>query len=304
MTKHFALALTFFLATAAWAAQTGSSSSAPAQQPATAAPAQQPATSAPAQPQGPRPPQARTQAELADYQAIMQNSDLAAAEAATDGFDTKYANSELTGYLYATLLQKYQAANNSDKTVEMGRKALKYLPDHPMALVSTAAVIAERTRESDLDRDERYAEAMKYAQHSLETMDTGITTAASLSPEQLQRVKAILSSRAYEAMGIVHLKKKDYRLAEEHFRKAVDANSVEPDPYVLYRLSLTLDYQQKYAEALKAVNRCLELAPADDPVVVPAKQEQSRLSKLVGAPAAPATPPSQPTPKTPPPSGK
>ncbi|MGH9602892.1 MAG: tetratricopeptide repeat protein, partial [Terriglobales bacterium] len=187
---------------------------------------------------------------------------------------------------------------------ELGRKALKYLPDNPMALVSTATVIAERTRDSDLDRDESYAEAIKYAQHSLETMDTGLTTGANLPPEQLQQIKNVLRSMAHAALGMVHLKKKDYPVAEEHFRTAADANPAQPDAYVFYRLSLTLDYQKKYAEALKAINRCLELAPADDPVVGLAKQEQSRLTKLVGTPAAPATPPSQPTPQTPPPSGK
>ena len=290
MTKQFALTLMFLLATSAWAAQTS-------------APAQQPAAAAPAQPSGPRQPQAKTQAELNEYVAIIQNADVAAAETAADGFATKYPDSELTGHLYAALQRKYQGTNNSDKTVDMGRKALKYLPDNPMALVSTATVIAERTRDSDLDRDESYAEAIRYAQHSLETMDTGLSTGANLPPEQLQQIKNVLRSMAYASMGMIYLKKKDYPLAEENFRKSADANPSQPDAYVFYRLSLTLDYQKKYPEALKAINRCLELAPADDPVVGLAKQEQSRLTKLVGAPAAPATTPNQPAPKTPSPSG-
>lgn len=294
MTKGFAIALTLLLAVSAWA-QTGSTSSAPAQQPGAAAPAQ---------PQGPRQPQAKTQPELNDYVAVVQNPDLAAAETAADAFAGKYPDSELTGHLYAALQRKYQGANNSDKTVEMGRKALKYIPDNPMALVSTATVLAERTRDSDLDRDESYAEAIKYAQHSLETVETGLSVPANVPPEQIQQIKNVLRSMAHAALGMVYLKKKDYPVAEENFRKSADANPSQPDAYVYYRLSLTLDYQKKYAEALKAVNRCLELAPADDPVVGLAKQEQSRLSKLVGAPAAPAAAPTQPTPQTPPPSGK
>ncbi len=296
MKKYVAIALTLILAGAAGAAQTGSSSSAPAQQPA-AAPAQPPAAA------GARPPQAKTQAELTDYTAVIQNADLEAAEAGADAFAAKYTDSELTGHLYIALQRKFQAANNGEKTVDVGRKALKYLPDNPMALVTTATVIAERTRDSDLDRDERHAESVKYAQHSLETMDTGLTLGANLPPEQLQQIKNVLRSMAYAVVGVVHLNKKDYPVAEENFRKAADANPAQPDPYVFYRLSLALDHQKKYADALKAVNRCLELAAADDPVSPLAKQEQSRLSKLVGAPA-PSTPPSQPTPKTPPPSGK
>ncbi len=292
MKKYAAVALTLMLAGAAWAAQGASSSS-----------TQQPPAAAPAQPQGARPPQAKTQPELDDYMAVMQNNDLAAAETGADAFAAKYTDSELTGYLYAALQQKYQAANNSDKTIEVGRKALKHLPDHPMALVSTAIVIAERTRESDLDRDERYAESIKYAQHALETVDTGLTAGANLPPEQIQKIKNTLRSMAYEAMGIVNLNRKDYPAAEENLRKAADANQDQPGSYILYRLSLTLDYQKKYEEALKAVNRCLEVAAADDPVVPLAKQEQSRLTKLVGAPPVPAAPPTQPTPQVPPPPG-
>ncbi len=296
MTKHFALTFTLFLATSVWAAQTGSTSSAPAQQPAAAAPAQ---------PQGPRPPQAKTQAELDDYRAAGQNADPAAAEAAVDAFAVKYPDSELTGFLYAALQRKFQGADNSDKTIESGRKALKYLPDHPLVLVLTANTIAERTRETDLDRDERYAESAKYAQHSLEVMDTGLTAiAGNMSPEQMEQLKNGLRSMAYNTLGWVSMNKKDYPVAEEHFRKAADADPNQPDPYVYYRLALVLDYQKKYAEALKAANRCVELAQTDATLLPKAKQEQSRLTKLVGAPAAPATPPSQPTPQTPPPSGK
>lgn len=290
MKKHVALALTLVLATAAWATQT----TAPAQQP----------PAGPAPPAAPRPPQARTTAEHEAYKAVIQNPDLAAAETGADGFATTYPDSELTGYLFAALQSKYQAADNSDKSVEMGRKALKYVPDHPMVLVLTADRIAEGTRESDLDRDERYAESVKYAQHSLEVMDTGlIAIAGNIPPERMQQLKNGLRSMAYNVVGFVHLKKKDYPVAEENFRKAADADPAQPDPYVFYRLSLALDYQKKYAEALKAVNRCLELAVADHPLAPLAKQEQSRLTKLVGvpAPAAPATPPA---PQTPPPSGK
>ena len=294
MKKYAAFALTLVLAGAAWAAQAASP---PAQQP----------PAGPAQPAASRPPQAKTKPELDDYQAILQNPDLSAAETAADVFGTKYPDSELIGYLYAALQRKYQAANNSDKTVEIGRKALKYLPDHPIALVLTADRIAELTRESDLDRDERYAESTKYAQHSLEVMDAALPAiAGNVSPEQMQQAKKDLRSIAYNVLGVVHLNKKDYPAAEENFRNAAEANPAQPDPYVFYRLSLAQDHQKKYADALKAVNRCLELAAADDPVVPLAKQEQSRLNKLVGAPApaAPSTPPSQPTPQTPSPSGK
>src|SRR5438309_6657597 len=140
-------------------------------QPAT--PAQGAVAAQPAQPQGKRPPQAKTQPEFDAYKAAMANtSDPAALEKAADDFAAKFPDSELRPILYRTAMHSYQTANNADKMLEMGRKVLKFDPDDPEALVGAAQVLAERTRDTDLDKDQRLDEATKLAQHSLATVDT------------------------------------------------------------------------------------------------------------------------------------
>ena len=62
----------------------------------------------------------------------------------------------------------YQASNNAEKTIEAGKKVIAIDPDNAAALVTVALVIANKTRDGDLDRDERMAEASKYANHALE----------------------------------------------------------------------------------------------------------------------------------------
>ena len=115
-------------------------------------------------PQGKRPPQAKTQAEFEAYNAAKQLADPAAAEKAADDFATKYPDSELRVELYKMAMQKYQQNNNGEKMLEMGQKALTYDADDPAALVGTAQVLAERTRDTDLDKDQRLAEAKKDAE--------------------------------------------------------------------------------------------------------------------------------------------
>ena len=115
------------------------------------------------------PPAAKTADEFAAYNAAVGNPDTPAAEKAADDFAQKYAQSDLRGLLYSNIMRRYQQANDSDKTLEMARKVLTYQPNDPVALVMAATVLAERTREGDLDRDERYDEAIKYAQRALET---------------------------------------------------------------------------------------------------------------------------------------
>ena len=71
----------------------------------------------------------------------------------------------------------YQQANNADKMMDMAQKILNYDPDDPEALLGVAQVLAERTRDTDLDKDQRLAEAKKNAQRALVTVDTDIPTA-------------------------------------------------------------------------------------------------------------------------------
>jgi len=237
------------------------------------------------------PPAAKTPEEHTAYQAILTNQDLAAAEAAAKDFGTKYPQSELRNPIYQNLMYRYQQTNDAAKTVEMGRKALQLDPDNPMALVTVGSVISERTRPTDLDRDQRLAEATSDAQHALDGMDKWLATAPGITDEQAKGVKPLLISASHAILGMVELTRKNPAGAEKHYRISLDANPANPDPVTLLRLALALDLQSKYAEALTFANRAVELSAAGGGVLAEwAKQEQGRLAKLTGQTPAPPQP--------------
>jgi tetratricopeptide (TPR) repeat protein len=240
------------------------------------------------------PPAPKTKEEGVAAQAVLANADPAAAETAAKDFEAKYPQSELSSAIYQKLMYQYQNSNNAEKTVDMGRKVLQFDADNAMSLVTIATVLAERTRESDLDRDQKLAEATKDAQHALDSMDTWLATAPGISDEQAQGAKPILTAMAHSALGMVEDNRKNPAAAEKHYRAAVEVNTAQPDAFTFLRLALALDAQKKYSEALGPANRAVELSAATPGMVADwAKQEQSRLSKLTGqTPApAPATPP-------------
>ena len=127
-----------------------------------------------AAPAGKRPPQAKTQPEFDAYKAAAAITDPAAQEKAADDFAAKFPDSELRPLLYKSVLHAYQQANNGDKMLAMSQKVLTFDPDDPEALLGVAQVLAERTRETDVDKDQRLAEARKDAQRALVTVDTDI----------------------------------------------------------------------------------------------------------------------------------
>ncbi len=296
-----AAAILGILSFALWATAMsyGQTSSAPASAaPVAQAPAAQ-TPAAPAQTPSKRPPQAKTQPEYDAWKAASANTEPAALEKAADDFATKFPDSELRVLLYKNAMRLYQRANNAEKTEAMGRKVLGLDGDDPEALTTVAEVIAERTRETDVDKEQRYDEGMKMAQKALQTVDTDVSVPAGTPQDKLDTYKAGLRSQAYSTMGAIDYNKGNFASAQANFEKAIDA--VPNDAYSLdvLRLALSLDKQGKYPEALKVVNRVVDMtkdAKDNDPIAGPARRERERLQQLTGsAPATPAAPaPSEP----------
>jgi len=237
----------------------------------------------PEAPQAKRPPQAKTQPEFDAYKAAMANTnDPAALEKAAVDFATKFPDSELRTLLYQSAMRAYQAANNADKMLEMGRKVLTLDPDQPEALLGVAEVLVERTRDSDLDKDQRWDEAAKHAQHALETIDTDIAVPAGTPQEKVDAYKNFLRSSAYSIVGSLQYNREKYADAESSFRKSIDAFPAQPDPVVVLRLALSLDKQVKYPEALKEANHAVELTQENTTAGTLARRERDRLVQLTG----------------------
>jgi len=289
------------LSIAVWCfAQAGGQSTQQAKPAGQAAPAQ----GAAAPPTGKRPPQAKTQAEFEAWKAANASPDAASFEKAADDFATKFPDSELRTLLYKNAMRKYQSANDAEKTEAMARKVLSIDADDPESLSTVAEVIAERTRDSDLDRDQRFDEAVKMAQKATQTVDTDISVPAGTPQEKIDAYKSYLRSNAYSIIGTIEYKRNNYTAAQTDLQKSIDAFPSNPDPVVVLRLALTIDKQAtaeqdpaaqhaKYVEALKVADRAVELTQENTPIGTPARQERDRLRRLTET-AAPAQPQSQP----------
>jgi len=239
-------------------------------------------------PQGKRPPQAKTDPELDAWKAAAAiKADPAAMEKASDDFATKFPDSELRVLLYKNAMRLYQNANNAEKTEAMGRKVLGLDGDDPEALVTVAEVIAERTRDTDIDKDQRYAEASSMAQKATQTVDTDISVPSGTPQDKIDAYKALLKSNAYSILGTIEFKKENFVAAQEKLQKSIDVYPSDPDPVVVLRLALALDKQQKYPEALKVADRAVEMTQDNTVVGTPARRERDRLQQLTGAAPAP-----------------
>ena len=194
--------------------------------------------------------------------------------------------------LFKSAMRASQRAGNSDKIIELGRKGLALDADDPELLVTVASEPPEKTRDTDLDKDQRLDEAMKMAQKSLQSVDTDISIPPNTPQEQVDAYKGQLRSFAYSIIGTLEFKKDNFTAAETDLRKSVDAYPSQPDPVVVLRLAISLDRQGKYPEALKEANHAVELTQEATSAGKLARQERDRLNQLVGGnAAAPNQPP-------------
>jgi tetratricopeptide (TPR) repeat protein len=271
----------------------GQSTDKPAAQNPPAGQAAQPAGQASA-PAGKRPPKVNSQEEFNAYKTASALTDAAALEKASDDFAAKYPESELRPLLYRSAMQRYQLVNNSDKMLEMAKKVLALDPDDPEALVGLSQVLAERTRDTDLDRDQRLAESRKDAERALQTVDTDIPSSG-YPPEQLTAYKGYLRSEAYAVLGKLSSDAKNWPDAESNLRKSIEAFPQQVDSIAVLRLAVALDMQNRIPEALKYADQAVELTKdrPDSGAGKAARDEKDRLTKLsVGtAPGQAATPP-------------
>ena len=247
---------------------------------------------APTQPAARPPVQAKTTEEYQAYQTAVanaQNPD--AMEKAAGEFATKYPESELRVLLYRAAMNSYQTGGNSQKMMDMGLKVLGIDKDDPEALIGVAEVLEEHTSPTDLDKDQRANQAISYAQHALETIDTELAVPAGSPPERVEAYKKYLRSTALVIVGTVQYKREQYPDAEVNLRKAIDADPSNPDPVVILRLALALDQQKKYPDALQQATRAVELTQENTDVGKTARTERDRLVTVTGGNNTPSSTP-------------
>jgi len=249
---------------------------------------------------GKRPPQAKTQPEFDAYKAAAANTDPAALEKAADDFAAKFPDSELRILLYRAAMHSYQSANKADNMMEMGRKVLKIDPDDPEALVGVSQVLAERTRDTDLDKDQRLDEGTKLAQRAIQTADTDIAVPPGTPQDKIDAYKGFIRSSAYYVLGTIQYTREKYADSEGYFRKSLEAFPDQPDPLAVLRLALSLDKQEKYPEALKYANQAVQLTEKNEGTTLAtlSRNERDRLVQLTGGtPAKPPASAQTPAPK-------
>ncbi len=133
-----------------------------------------------------------------------------------------------------------------------------------MPLVQVASALAESTRDTDLDREQRLAEASKDAQAAIDNVDTGLLVPPNADPARVEAAKHSILTMAYDTLGMVNMDRNDYAAATTNLQKALDESKANPEAVLYLRLSVAQDKLQQLSSRpwIRLTRRCNTHSPA------------------------------------------
>jgi tetratricopeptide (TPR) repeat protein len=236
-------------------------------------------------------PQPKSQEELDAIMAVQNSQDPDGRIQAADDLLKKFADTEFKAWALQMQMLSYQQKNDFDNMLVYGERALEADPENAIVMIQLAYAIPSRTREFDLDKDEKLAKAEDLAKRAMAIVPVMPKHNPQIPDEEWLLVKKDFMSQAHESLGMVSLLRKDYPGAEGSLRKALEM-AVEQQPQSFYQLANALKEQGKYDEALTTVDQAI--AKGGVPTSGGGDAAQNLKKQIQALKASGAPPPSQP----------
>ena len=236
---------------------------------------QQPAAStSPVAPQ----PAPKSAEEVAAIQAMLAAQDADARITAGEAVITKFPKSEFKSIALLMIASSYEQKGDADNAIAWADKTIESDPASYQAKLLIATQIARRTREHDLDKDEKMARADSLLKSAQADIQAALRPRPDVTDEQWASVKKLLLSQTYEVYGMLALVDKKYDVAAEQFQKSID-ESPEPAPTVQIRLAAVYNLQGKKAEAVGVLDKVLATPGLEANIKAVAQREKDKATK-------------------------
>ncbi len=243
-------------------------------------------------------PQPKGPKELAALQAIFAIQEPAARIAAVEDFLGKFAESEFKGTLLQVAAMSAQQQNDFEKTVIYSERTLEADPKNYTAMLMLANSLASRTKEFDLDKEEKLKKAEGHANSALEIIKTAAKPRPDITDEQWEGARKDFNAQAYEALGLAAMVRKNYAMAAQQFKASIDSGAA-PEASTMVRLAAAYNQLGKPDEAVAMLDKLNAMPDVNPAIKSVAQSERNNATKLKGGgakPAAATPPPAAPAP--------
>jgi tetratricopeptide (TPR) repeat protein len=169
-------------------------------------------------------------------------------------------------------------------------RTLEADPKNYAAMLMIASGLAARTREFDLDKEEKLKRAEKFANEGIALAKAAPKPRPDLADADWDAAKGQYAAQGYEALGLAAMVRKKYDEAAKQFEQAI---AISPDGGTYVRLANAYNQAKKPDQAIATLDKLNGVADVHPAVKQAAAAERNTAVKLKGgaAPAAPATTP-------------
>jgi tetratricopeptide (TPR) repeat protein len=245
-------------------------------------------------------PQPKSQKEVEALQAMFNAQDPDSRIQAANNVITKFADTEFKPIALFFIAQSYEQKGELEKAIAYAEQTLAADPKQYQAMLIIAGDTVKRTREFDLDKEEKLVTAEKYARMALTTIAAAEKPNPQITDDQWNGAKKDMTAMAHEALGLAAQLRKKYDVAIAELKTAVET-AATPDPATMVRLAQTYNMAGKYDETIPVVEKVMAMPDVHPQIKQVAQAERARAFQAkqkanppAAAPAAnPAAPPAK-----------
>ena len=240
-------------------------------------------------------PKTKSQAEVDALKAMFGAQTADARIAACENVLTKFADTEFKAVALYFEAASYEQKGDFEHTVVFAERTIEADPKHFQAMLMLAALIAQHTKEFDLDREEKLTQVEKYANNAVELLKDAPKPNPNITDDQWAAAKKDFAAEAHAALGMGAMARKKFDVAESEFKMAIDGAD-KPDPATMVRLGKAYSDDAKYDDAIAQFDKVMAMQDVNVQVKQVAQAERVRVIEKKKGPAKPAdaAPPANP----------
>lgn len=241
-------------------------------------------------------PKPKSTAEFDALKAMFGATTPDARIAAAENVLTKFVDSDFKATALYFEAASYREKGDYEHAVVFGERTLEADPKHYQAMLLLAELIAQHTKEFDLDREEKLAQVQKYATGALDIVKDAPKPNPNLTDDQWTAAKKDFASEAHTSLGMAAMVRKKYDVAESEFKLSIEG-AEHADPASIVRLGKAYSEDGKYDEAIAQFDKVMAMQDVDVRVKQVAQAERVRTFQKKNPPKPPAAaPPASPAP--------
>lgn len=200
-----------------------------------------------------------------------------------------YPNPKVVPVEYLAL-HYYAAHNDLPHMLAWGEKILEKDPNNVPTMASLAAAIPAKWHDTDLDGDQRLAEAEGYDNKILQAMadlkvdtDGAVINGQKVTSAQADNFKNAYLATAYSSLGRIALDRKQYDVAVKNFKLATDKETSQANKSTeFFLLAMAQEDLKSYADATASLNQAAALAGSNANLQQAIQAEQAKVKKESG----------------------